>query len=381
MPRGKIDLDTKVESLSILNPSGNVDTALEPEIEDADLRRLFRCLLLSRRFDERMLKLQRQGRVGTYGPSLGQEAASLGPAFAIGRDDWFIPSFRETAGMLWRGWPIEKIMWWWAGHEVGARAPEGVNDLPICVPVGSQCLHAAGLAWSCRLKGTRSVAVGFLGDGATSEGDFHEAMNCAAVLKAPLVTVIQNNQWAISLPRARQTAATTLAQKAVAYGMDGIQVDGNDLLAVIAATREAVAKARDGGGPTLIEAVTYRLGVHTTADDPKKYRTDEEVELWRPKDPLPRFQKYLQNKSLLDAKALALLEAEVTDEIAAAVEQAEAFEPDLTEPFHHCFARMPEDLRMQLDEFQAYLAQIGEGAAGDNNGNGAEQLSENVPAY
>lgn len=379
MPRGKIKLDCKLESLAILDSEGNVDEALDPKLDAANLRRLFRCMLASRRFDERMLKLQRQGRIGTYGPALGQEAASLGPAFVIGPKDWFVPAFRETAGMLWRGWPMWRIILWWSGNEEGAKVPEEINDLPICVPVGSQCLHAAGLAWSCKLKGTDHVAIGFLGDGATSQGDFHEAMNCAGVYQAPLITVIQNNQWAISHPRAKQTASATLAQKAAAYGFDGVQVDGNDILAMIVATRDAVKKARDGGGPTLIEAVTYRLGVHTTADDPKKYRTDEEVEKWKPKDPLIRFGQYLKRKKILDDKGRDLLEEEVAKEIAAAVETAEAYEPDASSPFHHAFSEMPDHLRTQFAEFQAYRRSIGDTVPEGDDGRG--RLQGNVGVY
>lgn len=385
MPRGKIKLSNKVESLAILDQDGKVDESLEPKIDKADLRRLFKCMLTTRRFDERMLKLQRQGRIGTYGPALGQEAASLGPAFAIGADDWFIPSFRETAGMLWRGWPIEKIILWWGGHEVGSKVPDGINDLPICVPVGSQTLHAAGIAWSLKLKGTKNVAVCFIGDGATSEGDFHEAMNCAGVLQAPLVMVIQNNQWAISLPRAKTTASETLAQKAVAYGMDGIQVDGNDILAMVVATREAVDKARQGGGPTLIEAVTYRLGVHTTADDPKKYRTDEEVACWLPREPLIRFWTYLQDRKILDDKARDLIEEEITREITAAVAAAEAYETDPTEPFRHCYAEMPNHLKEQSAEFERYMRSIGEigeiEPAENHENHDQRELKSNIETY
>ncbi|MFQ5429461.1 MAG: pyruvate dehydrogenase (acetyl-transferring) E1 component subunit alpha [Phycisphaerae bacterium] len=379
MPRGRIKLENYVESLSVLSPDGSVDADLEPAIEASDLRRLFRQMLLSRRYDERMLRLQRQGRIGTYGPALGQEAASLGPAFAMREDDWFIPSFREPAGMLYRGWPIDKLILWWGGHEFGASPPEGLRDLPICVPVSSQVQYAAGIAWGCRLRKEDTAAVAFVGDGGTSEGDFHEGLNCAAVFRAPLVLIIQNNQWAISLPRAKQSASATLAQKAIAYGIDAIQADGNDILAMIVATREALDKARAGGGPTLIEAVTYRLGVHTTADDPKRYRSDEEVEKWKPRDPLTRFWKYLKNKGVLDEKARDLIEEEVTAEIAAAVERAEKYEPDVIEPFRHCFAEMPASLRAQQRELEAYLAaqDAPDRGAGEND----EQLSGNIPAY
>ena len=355
MPRGKIELSHHVESLSILDQDGKVDAELEPKLDSQELKKLFRAMLRARRYDERMLKLQRQGRIGTYGPALGQEAASLGPTYVIGKNDWFVPSFREPAAMLYRGWPMEKLILWWGGNEFGATPPEGINDLPICVPVASQCLYGAGVAWGCKLRKEREVAIAFVGDGGTSEGDFHEAMNVAGAFTLPLVMVIQNNQWAISLPRAKQSASTTLAQKAIAYGFNGIQADGNDILAMIVATKEAVDRARTGGGPTLIEAVTYRLGVHTTADDPKKYRTDAEVEEWKCRDPLARFWTYCKKKYVLDEKARDAMEEEVAVEITQAIERAEAFEPDIMEPFHHCFATMPDHLQAQMAEFQEYV--------------------------
>lgn len=358
MPRKRIELENQVESLEILDAGGDADDALDPRLDAEDLRTLFRFMLLGRRYDERMLKLQRQGRIGTYGPSLGQEAASLGPAFVLRKEDWMIPSFREPAGMFWRGWPIDKLILWWGGNEYGATVPENVNDTPICVPVASQCLYAAGIAWGCKLKKDGAVALGFVGDGGTSEGDFHEALNCAGAFGLPLVMVIQNNHWAISLPRKRQTASPTLAQKAIAYGFNGLQVDGNDVLAMIVAAREAVQRARAGGGPTLIEAVTYRLGVHTTADDPKKYRTEEEVEEWKRRDPLTRFFKYLKKRGILDEKGRDALDEEIARQIAAAIEKAEQFEPDLNEPFRHCFKTMPTYLEEQFEEFQAYLNSV-----------------------
>lgn len=363
MPRGKIELANKVESLSILDTEGNADPALDPKLDAQELRRLLRGLLLARRYDERMLKLQRQGRIGTYGPALGQEAAALGPAYVLAKTDWLVPSFREPAAMIHRGWPIEKLILWWGGNEVGAQTPKDVRDLPICVPVSSQCLHAAGIAWACKLKKDGAAVLCFLGDGATSEGDFHEAMNVAGAFRLPLVFIIQNNQWAISLPRSKQCASPTLAQKCLGYGFDGIQADGNDILAMIVAAGEAVARAKSGGGPTLIEAVTYRLGVHTTADDPKKYRTEAEVEQWKVRDPLARFYKYLKKHQIMDDKARDVLEEEVRGEIDDAIAKAEKFEPSVTEPFHHCFATMPNHLEVQYAEFQAYLnsASNGEG--------------------
>lgn len=374
MPRKKIELKNTIESLSILDADGKVDKKLEPKLSNEELLTLFRAMLLARRYDERMLRLQRQGRIGTYGPALGQEAASLGPAFAITKDDWFVPSFREPAGMLWRGWPMARLMLWWGGNEIGATPPEDMNDMPICVPVSSQIQYGAGIAWGLKLDGNKSVALTFVGDGGTSEGDFHEGVNCAAVFNLPMVIIVQNNQWAISLPRRKQTASETIAQKALAYGMNGIQADGNDILAMVAATREAVDRARSGGGPTLIEAVTYRLGVHTTADDPKKYRTEEEVEQWRCKDPVDRFWKYVMAKGLMDEKAREVMEEEIAAEISAAVSETESFASDVTESFRHCFEEMTPALKRQYAEFQSYRAGSDNGTPKSASSNAISQL-------
>ena len=355
MPRGKIALPHRLEELAILDPTGKVDKALEPRLSDEELRRLFAGLLRSRMFDERLLKLQRQGRIGTYGPSFGQEAASLGPASRLKKDDWLVPSFRETAAMLWRGWPMERIMLWWAGHEIGSTPPEGVNDTPIAVPVGSQVQTAAGVAFGAKYKQDGTVCVTFIGDGATAEGDFHEAMNFAGVFKLPLICIIQNNQWAISLPRYKTSAGPTLAQRALAYGIDGMQVDGNDILAMAVASQEAIDKARAGGGPTLIEAVTYRMAMHTTADDPKKYRSDAEVEPWKKRDPILRMATYLKERGTLDDSGRATIETEITEEIRVAVERAEAYKPDPLDMFRYMYREMPPHLTAQLNECRKFL--------------------------
>lgn len=355
MPRELISLPQRVESLSVLGPDGTLDRALEPQVEESDLLRLYKTMLTSRRLDERCLMLQRQGRLGTYGPSRGQEAASLGVAYVLRKDDWLVPSFRETAALLWRGWPISTWLLYWGGYEAGNVVPPGINDLPACVPIASQCQYGMGIAWGCKLRGQQRVCATFCGDGGTSEGDFHEALNFAGVYHLPFIMVVQNNQWAISVPRSCQTAATTIAQKAVAYGFDGLQVDGNDLLAMIVATREAVEKARTGGGPTLIEAVTYRLGVHTTADDPKKYRKEEEVKLWEQRDPLPRFENYLRQRKLLTDKGKEVIEEQIAAELDEHVRKYEQYQLDPLEFFDHMYAEPTPDLRRQREELRCYL--------------------------
>lgn len=352
MPRHPIELPHKLEYLSILAPDGTVDEALEPDYSKEQLLTLYRSMLRSRRFDERMIRMQRQGRIGTYGPGLGQEAAMMTAALWLGQKDWMVPSFREGAAMFHRGWSMDTIMLWWAGHEEGCVPPEGVNDLPIQVPVAAQTQTASGLAFACKYKNEGGVVACYCGDGGTSEGDFHEAINFSAVLDLPIVFIIQNNQWAISLPRSRQTKSPTIAQKAIAYGIDGIQVDGNDALATTVAGRDAIEKARNGGGPTLIEAVTYRLGVHTTADDPKKYRNEEEVEQWKDKDPLLRFSTYLKKKKVANDNDLKAIDDMIEQEIKAAIGKAE--ERSKTDPrdmFKYTYSEMTAPLQRQLDEF------------------------------
>lgn len=356
MPRKTLDIPLKVEWLSILSEDGKVDEALEPKISNDDLLKLYRTMLLCRRLDERCLHMQRQGRIGTYGPCTGQEAPALGMAYCLRKEDWFVPTYRELAGFLWRGWPVGTYMLWWGGHEAGSVTPPGVNDLPICVPIGTQAQYAMGIAWGCKLRQDKTVCGAFIGDGGTSQGDFHEALNYASVFRVPLVLLIQNNQWAISVPRARQAAAQTLAQRAIAYGMNGLQVDGNDILAVIAACREAVEKARQGEGPQLIEAVTYRLRMHTTADDPKKYRSEEEVKQWEKRDPLPRFRTYLRDrKKVLNDAIEGKLEAEIKGLLDEGVHIYETYKHDPYEFLHSMYAQQTPDLAEQEAYLRSYL--------------------------
>jgi pyruvate dehydrogenase E1 component alpha subunit len=362
MPRTIVEPQFAIEHLSVLDADGNLDSALEPAIPPDELKRLHRAMLLARRFDERMLRLQRQGRIGTFAPIKGQEAAQIGSVSALRRTDWMVPSFRETASMLWRGWPMERLLLFFAGYLEGGRPADDQRDLPVCIPVGTQLPHAVGLAYAAQYRGDDAAVMVYCGDGATSEGDFHEAMNFAGVWHVPLVFVVQNNQWAISVPLKKQTHSRTIAQKALAYGFPGIQVDGNDVLAVHAASREAVERARRGDGPTLIECVTYRLGVHTTADDPTKYRSAEEVAAWERKEPLTRFGAYLEKRNLLDGG----LEAQVDEEIAQAVRAFEATgAADPLTMFEHAYAARPAGLDAQRAEVEARGAEVS-GAAPDD---------------
>lgn len=360
MPRCPVELTERLERLSILDAQGGVDSALDPHLPVNDLLKLYRAMLLSRRWEEKMEILVRQGKIGVYPPFRGQEAASLGPAFVMESCDWLVPSFREMPAMLYRGWPMVRLfLGWWGGHEFGAQPPAGINILPLCGPVAAQCPSAAGIAMGLKLRGDPGVVICFVGDGGTSEGDFHETMNVAGVFRLPLIMIVQNNQWAISTPRSRQTASQTFAQKALAYGFDGLQIDGNDILAMICGTREAVTKARSGGGPTLIEAVTYRLGPHSTADNPRKYRSAEEEQEWELRDPLTRFTRYLDARGILTADLLGGMETDIHDEILAAATEAEAYQSDVRDPFRYCFSEMPGHLLAQGREFDAYLSSIG----------------------
>jgi TPP-dependent pyruvate/acetoin dehydrogenase alpha subunit len=283
---------------------------------------------------------------------------------ALRESDWLAPSFRETAAEIYRGRSMESVLLYYGGYNQGGHVAEGLNTLPINIPVATQTLHAVGLGYAMKYRRRDDVALVFLGDGATSEGDFHEALNFAAAFQTPTVFVCVNNQWAISFPRLKQTRSKTLAQKALAYGIPGIQADGNDLLATYVAAKEAIDRARAGGGPTLIENVTYRLEVHSTADDPKRYRTDDEVEVWQKRDPLPRFQNYLVDRGLLTGEKVQALEDEIQDEIKSAVDRAEEQMKELNnEPaivFEHLYAELPPYIVAQKQELAQELAQAEE---------------------
>lgn len=337
----------KGEMLQIMDEEGNVDKALVPKMPKDLMLKAYRTMLLTRMADDKAVKLQRQGRLGAYPPSKGQEASQLGPAMALGEEDWLVWAFREMGGLLWKGVPLKTLYLYWMGNEIGNVYPEGVKATPSVVPVGSQVPHAVGIAYASKLRGEKSIALAYFGDGATSEGDFHEGLTFAGVFRTPNVFVCQNNQFAISTRRARQTASATLAQKAVAYGFPGILVDGNDILAMFAASQEAVDRARKGNGPTLIESYTYRLSDHTTSDDWRKYRSKEEVAEWERKDPLKRFRAYLLGKGILkDEDGLV---KELSDMVEKAAAEAEAVPaPSRPDVFAHTYAEMPSYLRQQM---------------------------------
>jgi pyruvate dehydrogenase E1 component alpha subunit len=338
--------------LQILTPSGAVNGTAPLSVEMT--RRLYRALVLVRTYDRKSSALQKQGRLATYAPFEGQEAAQVGSAAALDPDDWMVPTYRDAAAMWMQGYPLELLIATRTGDERGGSPPDHVPVLPPSITVGGHMVHAVGLAWGSRLLGENRVALTYFGDGATSEGDFHEAMNMAAVFSAPCVFVCQNNGWAISLPRSEQTRSETIAQKAIAYGMPGVQVDGNDLFAVYLTTREAVERARQGAGPTLIEAVTYRIGPHTTSDDPSRYRPGEETLEWRKRDPLERVRIFLSERDAWSPEWQEQLERESTEEVERAVELAEKLRvPTAADVFEGMFESLPPNLIAQQREAES----------------------------
>jgi pyruvate dehydrogenase E1 component alpha subunit/2-oxoisovalerate dehydrogenase E1 component alpha subunit len=320
----------------ILDESGHADPAAVPALAPEELRRMYAGMLRSRLLDQRLLPLQRQGRIGFYIGATGQEAGIIAGAHALGVDDWFVPGLRESSAALYRGFPLRTHLAQLFGNandlthgrqmpcHSGSRASK---HLIMSSCVSSQLPHAVGLAMAARISGDKAVVLGYLGDGGTSEEDFHVALNFAAVFKAPVVFVCQNNQWAISTPLSLQTASDTIAQKGLAYGMPSVRVDGNDLLAMYATIKEAVERARAGGGPTFIEALTYRLGPHSSSDDPTRYRDEAEPEAWRKKDPLVRLRIWLAATGVLAPEAEARLAEELEREIREGIVLEEAAPP------------------------------------------------------
>ncbi len=337
----------------VLGLDGKLVPGQETGMPSEKLLELYRGMVLARMADERMLKLQRQGRIGTFPLCSGHEAASCGPALAMRDSDWFVGAFREMGGRLMRGASIENMLLYFGGYEEGNVFPGDERTTPLAVIIASQTLHAVGIAYAMQQRGETDTAVlCFFGDGATSEGDFHEAMNFASVWQVPVVFVCLNNQWAISVPREKQMRSRTIAQKALAYEMPGIQVDGNDVLAMHQATAAALKRARSGGGPSLIEAVTYRMTMHTTADDPTRYRSDDEVAEWAKRDPIQRLRTYLTSEGTWDDAQQEKLEGAFAQEIDEAVKVYESkadFKPDAG--FDHVFATPTPGIEAQRAEF------------------------------
>ena len=354
---------SKEELLQIIAVDGCFDSKLEPKLPAETLLRGYRNLVLVRTLDARMLSLQRQGRIGFYVPSTGEEACQVGSALALAKEDWVFPAYREPGCALTRGLDLKLMVAQEYGNSLdankGRQMPnhfgwKSIHYVSASSPVGTQIPQAVGAAWAAKIRGDKVVTLVYFGDGSTSGSDFHVGMNFAGVFKTPCVLFCKNNQYAISVPLARQTAARTIAQKAAAYGVDSARIDGNDFLAVYAATKAAVDKARAGGGPTLIEAVTYRMGPHSSSDDPTRYRSKEEVAQWQARDPIERARKYLELKGLWStAKEEALrkdLDAQITDTIR---EVEKSPPPGLETLFTDVYAELTPVLK---EEMEAYLS-------------------------
>jgi pyruvate dehydrogenase E1 component alpha subunit len=370
MPR-KTVYQAEVESLQILDENGHLDAELaEGTLTDDDVASLYELMVINRVFDEAAFKLQRSGRMGTYAQCKGQEAVALGAAKALRRGiDHIVPYYRENAALFLHGLPMHQLLLHWMGDERGIAIPRKLAMNPLCVAIGAQTLHAVGIAWAIKLRQQDRIVLCFLGDGATSTGDFHEAMNFASLLKVPCVFCCANNGWAISVPRSRQTASVTLAQKALAYGMPAIQVDGNDLFAVYTAHRDAIARARRGEGPSFIEALTYRLGDHTTADDAGRYRDATEYEAALARDPLIRTRKYLESKGLWDDERQAALDQRAQIIVHEATEAALGVEkPGAEDLFRYTFEHLPDELVRQMQTMRT-----------DSLGQDPEQIGLNAP--
>ncbi|RKD26756.1 pyruvate dehydrogenase (acetyl-transferring) E1 component subunit alpha [Ammoniphilus oxalaticus] len=350
----------QVSTLSILAADGTVvNEAAMPKLTDEQLRELMSRMVFTRVWDQRAISLSRQGRLGFYAPVAGQEASMIGSQFALDKEDFILPSYRDIPQIVWHGLPLYQAFLYSRGHQQGGIIPEDVNVLMPQIIIGAQIIQTAGVAMGFKLRNKNNVAITYIGDGGTSQGDFYEGINYAGAFNSPAIFVIQNNRYAISVPIEKQTAAETLAQKAVAAGIPGIQVDGMDVLAVYKAVADAAERGRSGGGPTLIEALTYRFGPHTmSGDDPTRYRTNEEESKWETKDPLIRFRKFLENKGIWTAEDEDRVVEEAKEAVSEAIKQADAVEK-MTVPglIDTMFEIAPPHLEEQK---KAYLAKEGE---------------------
>ncbi len=346
----------ETQRLEILNPQGFADPALDPHIASKTLLEIYQKMIELRAFDERAIKLQRQGRLGTYPSVLGQEVSQLVPAFCLKASDWMIPTYRGTGAYYGRGMKFRHSLLVWAGDDRGTVFPEENRDMTFSITVGGHLTLAAGLAWAAKLEKKDAVVLAYLGDGASSKGDLHEALTFAGAMSLPVIFLVENNQWAISVSRQKQCAAETFAQKAHGYGVFGLQADGNDALAVFSAMQQAMTRGREGRGATLLELETYRMANHTTADDASRYRSKTDLDDWAKRDPLLRLRRYLETLKLLDGarheELVKNAEALVDEEIKA----YEAFpEPNPLDMFANNYANAPKALIEQRSELEALL--------------------------
>jgi TPP-dependent pyruvate/acetoin dehydrogenase alpha subunit len=359
MPKKTIDLG-EIDDLRILDEEGRADAALDPALPADDLKRLHRAMVLTRKLDLRMLNMQRTGEMGTFAPGLGQEATQIGQVWPLTKEDWFAPSYRSFGAQLWRGWTIEGLMLLWDGYFKGFEIPEGVHDLPFSIVIGSHVPLAVGVGMGMTYRGEERCVVTNFGDGALSQGAVNESLNFAAVFKAPVVLVCENNGWAISVPVAKQAATPRLAVRGPGFGLPGIRVDGNDILAMIVACSAAAERARSGAGPTFIEAVTYRMSLHTTADDPKVYRPDEDVEGWKAKCPIARFEKYLGARGVMSRPQIDEVSQECEEEVIRGRDRfRELAQADPHEIFDYMYHELPAELEAQKREYFERLKRKG----------------------
>jgi pyruvate dehydrogenase E1 component alpha subunit len=350
--------------VQVVSPDGSV-VGREPVLSGDQLVDMYAKLLLLRTFDQKALNLARQGRIGNYLSYSGQEACQLGSVYPLQQQDWVFPTYRDHGAMVCHGVPHRTILRYFYGDEWGNHTPAEINVAPVSIPIATQLLHAVGVGYAARLKGDPVVAVGFVGNGGTSPGDFHEALNFASVWNTPTIIFVQNNHWAISTPNRKQFKPKTIAQRSVAYDIPGYLVDGQDLLAVVSVMQEAVERARSGGGPTLVECLTYRYQPHSTAgDDPRRYRAEDEYEEWLAKDPVARFQAYLRKKEVWTESLEENLLAVAREQVESAVSEALAMaKPSPADIFDYVYAELPPHLQRQKEELKAHLARHGEGGA------------------
>ncbi len=349
------NVENQFEMFQILNENGEIVNKDDmPDLSDEDLQELMRRLVYTRVLDQRSIALNRQGRLGFYAPTAGQEASQLGSHFALGKEDFILPGYRDVPQLIWHGLPLYQAFLFSRGHFHGNQMPEGVNALSPQIIIGAQYVQAAGVALGMKLRGKKSVAVTYTGDGGTSQGDFYEGINFAGAYNAPAIFFVQNNYFAISVPVEKQTAAKTLAQKAVAAGIEGIQVDGMDVLAMYAVTKHARERAISGEGPMLIEALTYRYGPHTMAgDDPTRYRTEDLNNEWEKKDPLVRFRKFLEDKKLWSEEKENEVIEQAKEDIKAAIKKTDQYpKQKVTDLISNMFEELPSNLQEQMEEYK-----------------------------
>ncbi len=342
------------QTIQIMNEEGQiVNQEAMPDLSDDQLKELMRRMVYTRVLDQRSISLNRQGRLGFYAPTAGQEASQLGSHFALEKEDWILPGYRDVPQLIWHGLPLDKAFLFSRGHFVGNQMPEGVNALPPQIIIAAQIIQTTGVALGLKKRGKKAVAITYTGDGGSSQGDFYEGLNFAGAYNAPAIFVVQNNQFAISTPVEKQTAAKTIAQKALAVGIPGIQVDGMDVLAVYAAVKEARERAINGEGPTLIETMTYRYGPHTMAgDDPTRYRTDELTNEWEKKDPIVRFRKFLETKGLWSKEEEEKVIEQAKEDIKAAIKKTDGTpKQKVTDLIDIMYENLPYNLKEQREEY------------------------------